>query len=448
MLVHTDFRKGVQTSVAARVEALWNQCAFNSHKGLTEVKNLWLADHCKVSAANGSELMPASFEELAPFLAEAVKRIERGTKVYMVINSESSDTPDFAAGPVWKIMVGGNKLSRGYTVEGLTVSYYRRVSGTGDTLMQMGRWFGFRPGYKDLVRVYLGVSEGRKGAVDLVSSFKEVCRMEERFRDDIRRYVRTPGSRPLTPKEIPPLIYLSGSLPPTAANKMFHATVSERNFGGRRIMPTMLPAEPENLSSNIDTLKQLLKSSHPVSTPQLGGERASGSKILFPAVARKAGNADIVGFLESFCWHEADYKAGSRPSEVNLQINFLKSMDHGVKTWLIIAPQRKSSFGDPLEVPQIGPLAVKERARVPGRGFEVIGEPAHRLVADFLAGIPPGNDAFTADKATRSCLGKHTAVMLLYPIREVQQGEVSVGFELFYPPNNIPFDSNLTVRKK
>src|SRR6185295_4402091 len=90
----------------------------------------------------------------------------RQQRVFLVVNSDSSDAPDFSAAPVWKIVIGGNKLSRGYTIEGLTVSYYRRVAGTADTLMQMGRWFGFRPGYKDLVRVFLGVADGRRGDID------------------------------------------------------------------------------------------------------------------------------------------------------------------------------------------------------------------------------------------------------------------------------------------
>ena len=51
------------------------------------------------------------------------------------------------------------KLSRGYTVEGLTISYYRRSARTADTLMQMGRWFGFRQGYADLVRLFIGTEE-------------------------------------------------------------------------------------------------------------------------------------------------------------------------------------------------------------------------------------------------------------------------------------------------
>lgn len=52
------------------------------------------------------------------------------------------------------IVIGGDKLSRGLTLEGLTVSYYLRASRMYDTLMQMGRWFGYRDGYSDLCRIF------------------------------------------------------------------------------------------------------------------------------------------------------------------------------------------------------------------------------------------------------------------------------------------------------
>src|SRR5205823_786204 len=149
-----------------------------------------------------------------------------------VVNSERDEAPDFSAGSVWKIVIGGNKLSRGYTLEGLTVSFYRRQTNTADTLMQMGRWFGFRPGYRDLVRVYLGVRDGKDGETDLVALFKEVCLMEERFREEVKRYLRRQGAPRVTPKQIPPLISVAGNLPPTARNKMFNATVASKNFGG------------------------------------------------------------------------------------------------------------------------------------------------------------------------------------------------------------------------
>ena len=53
------------------------------------------------------------------------------------------------------IAVGGNSLSRGLTLEGLMVTYFCRNSHMYDTLMQMGRWFGYRPNYDDLVKVWL-----------------------------------------------------------------------------------------------------------------------------------------------------------------------------------------------------------------------------------------------------------------------------------------------------
>lgn len=52
------------------------------------------------------------------------------------------------------IAVGGSRLSRGITLEGLSVSYYIRTTKMYDSLMQMGRWFGYRPGYVDLCRLF------------------------------------------------------------------------------------------------------------------------------------------------------------------------------------------------------------------------------------------------------------------------------------------------------
>src|SRR5690606_11018565 len=192
-------------------------------------------------------------------LAMSVRRITQGSDFVCVVNSESDEAPDFTEGPVWKIIVGGNKLSRGYTIEGLTISYYRRIANTADTLMQMGRWFGFRPGYRDLVRVFLGVREGKDRNSDLVSLFNEVCRMEESFRDDIKRYLRRPGAPKITPRQIPPLIAIAGNLPPTARNKMFNAKIERKNFGGRWSTLTLTARRTESMQDRKSTR---LNSSH------------------------------------------------------------------------------------------------------------------------------------------------------------------------------------------
>ena len=52
------------------------------------------------------------------------------------------------------IAIGGNSLSRGFTLEGLTINYFIRGTSNADTLMQMGRWFGYRPGYLDCCKLF------------------------------------------------------------------------------------------------------------------------------------------------------------------------------------------------------------------------------------------------------------------------------------------------------
>ena len=74
------------------------------------------------------------------------------------INSQSPDTLDYENynnDGLNIIAVGGFSLSRGLTLEGLSVSYFLRNSMMYDTLMQMGRWFGYRPGYEDLCRIFM-----------------------------------------------------------------------------------------------------------------------------------------------------------------------------------------------------------------------------------------------------------------------------------------------------
>jgi hypothetical protein len=77
------------------------------------------------------------------------------------------------------IGVGGLALARGLTLEGLLVSYALRNIGAADTLLQMGRWFGYRPGFENLCRIH--VTSG------LIEDFREVSESVEELRADFRR---------------------------------------------------------------------------------------------------------------------------------------------------------------------------------------------------------------------------------------------------------------------
>ena len=85
------------------------------------------------------------------------------------------------------IAVGGDVLSRGLTIEGLTVSYFYRIVGAADTLLQMARWFGYRPGYEDLVRVWI--------SPDVADQFRFVSDVSEELRAQIRE-MRELGKTP------------------------------------------------------------------------------------------------------------------------------------------------------------------------------------------------------------------------------------------------------------
>jgi hypothetical protein len=94
------------------------------------------------------------------------------------INGSAGDVLDYLDNPsgLNVIAIGGDKLSRGLTLEGLTVSYFLRASRMYDTLLQMGRWFGYRPGYGDVCRLWTTTT--------LVSWFQHVARSMNKLREE------------------------------------------------------------------------------------------------------------------------------------------------------------------------------------------------------------------------------------------------------------------------
>ena len=122
-----------------------DSCSYKSYRSITEiVKTMDIGK-------NDNSIFHASWDNVKNELYNAVIKIK-----VKAINGDSKEELNYSNGhPVSVIVVGGDKLSRGLTLEGLSVSYFLRASKMYDTLMQMGRWFGYRPGYVDLCRLYL-----------------------------------------------------------------------------------------------------------------------------------------------------------------------------------------------------------------------------------------------------------------------------------------------------
>ena len=92
-----------------------------------------------------------SWGSVKSLLPKALEEIE-----VRPINGSVRDCLDYkdTVGGLKVIAIGGDKLSRGLTLEGLTCSYFLRASKMYDTLMQMGRWFGYRDKYLDVCRLF------------------------------------------------------------------------------------------------------------------------------------------------------------------------------------------------------------------------------------------------------------------------------------------------------
>lgn len=149
----TDFQNEVYKQVdtfiqLSIIEQLFNASSKNSASPFWDtLKQVYLSHYCELLKDK------ITWDEIRQELIFLVKENPNFVKV-VAIHGQSKDDLYYGKEPQRYIAIGGFKLSRGLTLEGLTVSYFYRRSIMYDTLMQMARWFGYRDGYRDLIRLY------------------------------------------------------------------------------------------------------------------------------------------------------------------------------------------------------------------------------------------------------------------------------------------------------
>ena len=206
----------------------------------------YILDSNKLNEKLGSD---NNFFEWKIVKDEIVKVIKSKAIKISVLNSSNEDKLDYAKDPSMKVIaVGGNKLSRGLTLEGLMVTFYLRESKQYDTLLQMGRWFGYRKGYEDLVRIYTNATLWRQ--------FKDLAIVELEFRESISEMINE--EPPKTPKEFAVAVRQILGLLPTAKNKL-GAAVLENHYGGSQVSVTRLTLDkPGLIDKNVATVSELI----------------------------------------------------------------------------------------------------------------------------------------------------------------------------------------------
>lgn len=149
------------------------------------------------------------------------------------------------------IAVGGNSLSRGLTLEGLCVSYFYRNTMMYDTLLQMGRWFGYRPNYDDLFKIWMA-----EDAIDWYGYITDAINELKEELIKMKRQNQTPEEFGLKVRQAP------GSLLITARNKMRTATSVRRpiTVSGRMIETPRLKGDQESIQGNAELCCRFIKS--------------------------------------------------------------------------------------------------------------------------------------------------------------------------------------------
>ena len=405
MLIHEDTRTAAQLDSAVVVRSLWNTGKFTSGEGLARLRKLFDDDFLPVMVARAEgHPVPASFDDVKRFVAQAVDEMTSGgSDPVLIVNADKAiqdqqEALDFDAGMVWRVLVGGAKLSRGFTVEGLTVSFYRRKAGQADTLMQAGRWFGFRQGYRDLVRLYIR----RDSTADLYEAFESLLLDEEAFRDELARYagLDEDGKPIVEPRQIPPLV--SQHLPwlkPTARNKMFRAIVTSRAKVGAFHQLSSIPERNEkarNKANLDDVILPLLTKATQRETLPYTDNGASRSQ---PAKVGLISAGEFLEYFDKLQWHP-DYFKVIEP----LRSFIAMATESGrIKDWAIVWPQRHTP-GRMLEFDELeGAAPIWKRARRAYPRIDFTGENKRNILA--ASAVPEGKDfPFLGTSRTRGVL--------------------------------------------
>lgn len=369
MLVHESVRQAEHQATADDVRDLWTKSNFTSAAGLARLKTLFENDYYPVMLSRAADQpIPESFELLKPFIADAIAQMTIDGDPVLIVNSDKAIQDqqkklDFEADDVWRILVGGTQLSRGFTVEGLTISYFRRKAGQADTLMQAGRWFGYRPGYRDLVRLYIRRDE----SVDLYEAFEALLMDEEAFREELRQYegFDQDGLPLVEPRQIPPLV--SQHLPwlrPTARNKMWNAVIdSKATAGGIRDLYWLPPrGDGANEANLLQVGVPILKAATDLETLEYTLSNGKGGS--FDARLGLIGGAEFRDLFSKLQWNP-DYLDVNRPFAKFLDT---ATNDGRIKDWLVVWPQPKTSVGA-LPLQGLGEAPVIKRSRRPRGDF-------------------------------------------------------------------------------
>lgn len=453
MLIHTSMKVDTHSDIYTEVLAYLTQCKSLIEKRDTvyfqKLGKLLDRESAKVSASI-FDLEAFSFDNLIDNILETISVTE-----VVVENSQSpSGRLDYESAKEGEgkryICIGGNVLARGLTLEGLVSSFFVRTASQYDTLLQMGRWFGYRIGYEDLPRVWM--------TSELADNFMALATVEAEIREQIEVYER---DEDITPLDVAVAIRQIPGLAITAKNKMLAAEECGFSFSNAHKQTTRFYHQDHaTLTSN-----------------WMAGERLIDQALEGNSFDIKTGGHLISGvdrslveeFLSAYRIHESQKDlvdtGGNSPTnhlmeyiskEKQRNSESLRLWNVGIiqKRTRAKSDDRKVSFG------QLRELSMTGRAQL--RPISTSGANIKALMSRVDIGLdlpvaPSSGDKWDEIKAERRRNGISNPLLLLYLIDKDSQPNSGarepldavhdvLGFGIVFPISTAPNEPTFRVR--
>lgn len=310
------------------------------------------------------------------------------------------------------IAVGGNSLSRGLTLEGLCISYFHRNAQAYDTLLQMGRWFGYRKGYDDLCRLWI--------KPEAQQWYSHIASAAEELRDEVKRMRRadlTPRDFGLKVRSHPDTLIV------TARNKMRTSSTYIKHISWSREGAETTKLRSRANTANCAVTRQFIEAL------RSSGHRESPSEWRNP-IFRKVPKELVAGYLDAFEVHPHNFALFVPEAERHEYglAQFLRNTDEpALQQWDVVVPQGDMQEIDllktgiamkPLKRTVTSPddgrtiLVSGKKARVGSRGVEREG--IDRIAVEELTNRAKAQGKNVADRQFREI--RQRPLLLLFAV--------------------------------
>ena len=230
MLVNVEVKNAFNQQLTENVRSVFNSICRtfkNSPEEREVFRHIWEKEFKPVSEKRLAEAGKVFSDHwdgdggIEQGVFESIKMANSETVKWISGDKDSNKLEYNDKSPGVYVVVGGQKLSRGLTLEGLSISYYGRHAQSIDTLMQMGRWFGYRNGWLDLCRVFT--------TKNILKDYVEAAIVTEDFKTRLAELNANPNS---TPRDYGLCVRAGKKLLPTARNKMTGAKSEKISYSG------------------------------------------------------------------------------------------------------------------------------------------------------------------------------------------------------------------------